>query len=82
MIPNGRKTMGRFSRVVLVASIISSHVQGSETSVREKPRFREFMGLCGHTVLFKPELYAPVCRVVRDYHPLDWDLGDDTSYRT
>ena len=40
------------------------------------------MGLCGHTILFKPKLYAPVCRAVRDYHPFDWDTGDDTGYTT
>lgn len=44
-----------------------------------RPLFRDFVGLCGHTVQFKPELYQPVCRVVRDYHPVKWDLGDDTS---
>ena len=41
---------------------------------------RDFVGLCGHTVQFKPELYAPVTRLVRDYHPMKWDFGDDTSY--
>lgn len=45
----------------------------------EAPLFREFVGLCGHTVAFKPVLYKPVCGWVRDYHPADWDLGDDTS---
>ncbi len=44
-----------------------------------RPLFRDFVGLCGHTVQFKPELYAPVCRVVRDYHPVQWDLDKDTS---
>ena len=44
-----------------------------------RPLFRDFVGLCGHTVQFKPELYQPVCRVVRDYHPVKWDLGEDTS---
>ena len=44
-----------------------------------RPLFRDFVGLCGHTVNFKPELYAPVCRVVRDYHPVKWDLAEDTS---
>jgi len=44
-----------------------------------RPLFRDFVGLCGHTVNFKPELYQPVCRVVRDYHPIKWDLGKDTS---
>lgn len=44
------------------------------------PLFRDFMGLNVHTVLFKPELYKPVCRLLRDYHGLDWDLGQDTNY--
>jgi serine/threonine-protein kinase ATR len=44
-----------------------------------RPAFRDFMGLCTHTVQFKPALYAPVCRLARDYHPFDWDVGDDTS---
>lgn len=46
---------------------------------RPAPLFRDFVGLCGHTVNFKPELYAPVCTWVRDYHPVPWDLGKDTS---
>ncbi len=47
---------------------------------KPRPLMRDFMGLCGHTVQFKPDLYAPVTRLVRDYHPIDWDFGDDTSY--
>ncbi|CAN5851529.1 hypothetical protein BH11VER1_BH11VER1_15000 [soil metagenome] len=43
------------------------------------PLFRDFVGLNGHTVSFKPKLYQPVCRVVRDYHPIEWDLAKDTS---
>ena len=38
------------------------------------------MGINGHTVLFKPELYAQTCRLVRDYHPLEWDTGAETDY--
>ena len=40
---------------------------------------REFIGINGHTVQFRPELYAPICRLVRDYHPVQWDLGTNTS---
>lgn len=45
----------------------------------EAPLFQDFVGLCGHTVAFKPKLYAPVCGWVRDYHPAGWDLGEDSS---
>ncbi len=44
-----------------------------------RPLMRDFIGINGHTVQFKPELYQPVCRLVRDYHPVEWDLGKDTS---
>ena len=47
-----------------------------------KPLFKDFIGVNGHTVQFKPELYKPVCRLVRDYHPVEWDLGNDTSFKT
>ena len=40
---------------------------------------RDFIGINGHTVQFKPELYQPVCRLVRDYHPVEWDLGKKTA---
>ena len=46
---------------------------------KSKPLMSDFMGLCVHTVQFKPELYRPVCRHVRDYHGLNWDLGDRTD---
>lgn len=45
----------------------------------KKNLFRDFMGLNVHSVGFKPELYKSVCRLVRDYHPMAWDLGDDTG---
>lgn len=46
-----------------------------------KPLFRDFMGINGHTVNFRPELYGQVCRLVRDYHPMEWDTGPDTNYK-
>jgi hypothetical protein len=49
---------------------------------KARPLMRDFMGLNGHTVQFKPELYAPVAKVIRDYHPIKWDVGDDTSFAT
>ena len=44
-----------------------------------RPLMRDFIGINGHTVAFKPELYRPVCGLVRDYHPVDWDLGKDSA---
>jgi hypothetical protein len=54
--------------------------EGPGASEPEKPLFREFMGVNGHTIQFKPQLYASVCRAVRDYHPMEWDTGADTSF--
>ncbi|MBE0534172.1 MAG: hypothetical protein IH624_00785 [Phycisphaerae bacterium] len=45
-----------------------------------KPAMRDFMGMCVHTVQFKPELYKDVCRLVRDYHGLTWDVGKETDF--
>ena len=43
------------------------------------PLMRDFVGINGHTVQFRPELYRPLCGVVRDYHPVEWDLGSKTA---
>ncbi|SPE52937.1 exported hypothetical protein [Verrucomicrobia bacterium] len=43
------------------------------------PLMRDFIGINGHTVAFKPELYRPACGLVRDYHPVEWDLGKDSA---
>lgn len=40
---------------------------------------RDFVGINGHTIQFRPQLYRPVCGLVRDYHPVEWDLGHDTT---
>lgn len=44
-----------------------------------RPLMRDFVGINGHTVQFKPKLYRPVCQWVRDYHPVEWDLGTNTQ---
>lgn len=44
-----------------------------------RPLMRDFIGLNGHTVQFKPELYRPTARLARDYHPVEWDLGKETA---
>ena len=45
-----------------------------------KPVMGDFMGVNGHTVQFKPELYSKVCRKARDYHPIEWDLGKESDF--
>ena len=60
--------------LIMAAALGSLPLQAGEA-----PLFRDFVGLCGHTVGFKPALYAPVCRWVRDYHPMKWDLAGDTA---
>lgn len=69
-----RMMIPRFA--VLVALAVSSAF-AAEPAMR--PLFRDFVGLNGHSVVFKPELYKPVCGVVRDYHPTEWDLMGDTG---
>lgn len=49
---------------------------------KPRPLMRDFMGLCVHTVTFKPELYQPIASRVRDYHPFDWDVGQETDHPT
>lgn len=50
------------------------------SATHSAPLFRDFIGINGHTVQFKPELYAPVASLVRDYHPVEWDLGKDSDF--
>lgn len=40
------------------------------------------MGINVHTVQFRPELYRPVARHLRNYHPVEWDLGSDVNHPT
>ena len=61
------------------AAPASARARPSRTPRHRGRLMRDFMGLNVHTVQFKPELYAPVCRLLRDYHPIEWDFGDDTS---
>ncbi len=45
-----------------------------------RPAMGELMGINGHTIQFKPELYGKVCRKARDYHSFGWDMGPDTDF--
>lgn len=63
--------------VLVIMSVTPSAFAGEPES---KPLFRDFMGINGHTVQFRPKLYATTCRLVRDYHSFNWDVGDETHY--
>lgn len=49
---------------------------------KPKPLVRDFLGINGHTIQFRPKLYRPLCRLARDYHPVEWDLGKDSDFQT
>ncbi|HZZ72002.1 MAG TPA: hypothetical protein VFE24_07095 [Pirellulales bacterium] len=57
-----------------------AHAAAPESQTAAKPLLRDFIGINGHTIQFKPELYAKVCRLVRDYHSFEWDMGRDTDF--
>jgi hypothetical protein len=63
---------------------VGSGMRLTMTAITQKPRplLRDLMGVNGHTTGFRPDLYRPTCRLVRDYHNLDWDIGQDTSAAT
>ncbi|MGC3991232.1 MAG: hypothetical protein QM796_16445 [Chthoniobacteraceae bacterium] len=63
----------------IIPQLLALLVLASPVFADEAPLLRDFIGLNGHTVQFRPELYRPVCRLVRDYHPVAWDLGNDSS---
>jgi hypothetical protein len=63
-------------RVLLLVLLGVGVVSGAE---KPRPLMGDFMGLNVHTVQFKTDLYAPVTRVLRNYHPLRWDVAKDTS---
>ncbi len=73
--------MQRFTAILSIYLFVLSTGHAAEPATKLKPLFRDFIGINGHTVSFKPELYTPVCRLVRDYHPLDWDTGPDSDYQ-
>src|ERR1043166_8378210 len=64
---------------LLAGSLMIAGVLGAQDT---QPLFRDFMGINGHTVQFRPALYAHVVRQVRDYHPVDWDTGPDPATPT
>jgi hypothetical protein len=69
-------------RTVLLAALSFAAAWRLSATEPERPLFRDFIGLNGHTVLFRPQLYKPVASLVRDYHPAEWDLGKESVFVT
>jgi hypothetical protein len=69
--------------LVLVIPLVSAGgpatVVAREPAV-SRPLVREFTGVNGHTVQFKPDPYAKVCGKVRDYQSFEWDMGKETDF--
>ncbi|MGV3617280.1 MAG: cellulase family glycosylhydrolase [Fimbriimonas sp.] len=64
----------------IVAGLLAVGATGhaaSPVQKKMKPLMRDFIGLNTHTTQFKTELYHPVTRLIRNYHPMAWDLADD-----
>jgi serine/threonine-protein kinase ATR len=67
---------------LMLLMILGGCLSAWSASAGPKPLFRDFMGLNGHTIQFRPQLYRPVAGLVRDYHPVEWDLGQDSNFIT
>ncbi|HEV7299986.1 MAG TPA: hypothetical protein VGN72_11525 [Tepidisphaeraceae bacterium] len=70
-------TLSKHLHLLSAAVLLST--TASSAQVNPKPLLRDFIGINAHTVQFDPELYAPLCKLVRDYHPFDWDVRDGNS---
>lgn len=66
-------TMRKIFPAMLVLLGIAGHLGAAE-----RPLMRDFMGINGH-YHFRPDLYRPTCSLVRNYHPMPWDIGKDGS---
>lgn len=80
--PNAMSTVCRSLSVVCILLFSLSLGLASTPSQKKKPLMRDFIGLNTHTIQFRTDLYRPVTRLVRDYHPVEWDLGHDPSRHT
>lgn len=70
--------LGILRALALFSAILSEGAFPAGAGEAHLP-MRDFIGINGHTVQFKPDLYRPVCGWVRDYHPVEWDLGTNTA---
>ncbi len=74
------RTKGLALAAACAAALPGCATAGSADAL-PRPILRDFMGICGHTIQFRPELYSKICRLARDYHGFDWDVGEQTDYK-
>jgi serine/threonine-protein kinase ATR len=65
--------------VSIAAMSLTLLAVANEPPAKPRPLIRDFVGLNTHTVQFRTDLYHPVTRLIRNYHNLDWDLGQDPA---
>src|SRR5258706_14905394 len=75
--PNVRCQLLAIFKLALPLAVILAEADLHAEPLR--PLMRDFIGINGHTVQFKPDLYKPACSLVRDYHPVEWDLAKNTA---
>jgi hypothetical protein len=74
-------------RIVLSAMVLvfpsSLRAESTTSSTnKQRPRIDSFIGINGH-YHFKPDVYLPAARLVRNYHDLSWDVakpGDPPTF--
>jgi len=68
---------------IILASIVLAQAValGGDSAQGNKPGplMKDFIGLNTHTIQLKPDLYSPICRLLRDYHGFGWDVADNSS---
>ena len=68
--------------ICAVILTLSTALADPDVTPKAKPLMKDFIGLNGH-FHFKPELYRPVTRLVRNYHNINWDVakpGDPITF--
>ncbi len=58
---------------VMIALALAGFVAAQDTE-EPRPLMRDFIGINGH-FKFRPKLYKPACRLVRNYHNINWDVA-------
>jgi len=65
-------TLNKYLTAIVLLSCLSVDVSIGGDQL--KPLMKDFIGINGH-FQFKPSLYSQTCRLVRNYHNMNWDVG-------